>query len=58
MTKQELDDKVTAFMKKAKRRQWQHGFTMGYLFDDGTFRLVPTPLVGGSCVVEGKVVKG
>lgn len=37
------------------RRDWSHGFGLGYLIN-GLVHLVPVPIIGDSCVVEGTVV--
>lgn len=37
------------------RRDWQHGFGFARFNASGNFWLVPVPIIGGRCVVEGEV---
>lgn len=50
-------DKID-YTHKVKARQWQHGFGVGYLLKSGVVHLQAVPIVGGACVIEGRVVKG
>jgi metallophosphoesterase superfamily enzyme len=41
-----------------KRREWQHGFAVGELLADDTVHMRVVPIVNGTCVLNGKVVRG
>jgi len=47
-------DKVT-YLHNAKAAHWVHGFGIGYTFPDGVTHVQPVPIIGGRCVVEGRV---
>lgn len=38
-------------------RDWAHGFGLAYKEPNGNVHVVPIPIVGGKCLVEGKLVK-
>src|ERR1043165_2936822 len=40
------------------RREWQHGFGVAHFLADGRFWLQAVPIVGGRCVVDGRVYDG
>ena len=50
---------MTEYMPLAKVKRFAvHGFGVAYLLGDGTPIIVPVPIVGGQCVVEGKLIDG
>lgn len=50
------DFKAVDYMHALKaRRDWAHGFGLGYMIN-GLIHLVPVPIIGSSCVIEGTVV--
>jgi hypothetical protein len=45
------------YMHKAKaKRDWVHGFGVGYMESNGVVHLQPVPIVHGRCVVGGKLI--
>lgn len=52
-------DAAAPYMAVAQvRAQWQQGFTVGYLEENGNMHLQPIPIVDGRCIVNGKIYKG
>lgn len=50
------DPNEAEYMHDAKRkRDWQHGFGIGYELSDGTMHIDAIPFIGGKCRVEGKI---
>lgn len=45
------------YMHRVRAQQWQHGFGLGYLLEDGTVHLQAVPIIQGRCVIEGRIVK-
>lgn len=53
------DENEVSYMHRVKvRRNWSHGFGLGYLRDDNVMHVVPVPIIDYSCVVEGKFLRG
>jgi UDP-2,3-diacylglucosamine pyrophosphatase LpxH len=40
--------------KSKAMAEWQHGFGLGYMDSDGTVYVVPVPIFGDACWIEGK----
>lgn len=51
------DVEAAEYMYKAKTKNWQHGFAVGYKLPNGTVHLVPTPIIDGACIVDGKIIR-
>lgn len=39
------------------KRFWVHGFGVGYMHTNGFVHVQPIPIVNGSCIVEGEVIR-
>lgn len=51
------DAKAAArYIHEAKSAEWVHGFGVFYLEPSGVCHVQPVPIVGGRCVVQGKLV--
>lgn len=50
-------DQIDYMHEAAARAAWSHGFGVGYLMPDGVVHLTPVPIVKGTCVVEGRLIK-
>ena len=50
-------DKVDYMHAMKARRDWVHGFGVGYMEPNGVVHLQPVPIINGRCVVGGKLVK-
>ena len=50
-------DKID-YTHRVKAQQWQHGFGIGYLLKSGVVHVQAVPIVNGTCVIEGKLVRG
>lgn len=52
------DPEKATYMHRIKaQREWSHGFGYGYIDNDGTTFLNPSPIVNGRCMVAGKLFK-
>lgn len=51
------DPKKVDYLHQAKAAHWTHGFGLGYVQDNGVVHIVPVPIVNGTCVVEGRLVR-
>lgn len=49
-------DKVDYMHSIKARRDWAHGFGLGYMRPDGVVHIHPVPIVRNSVVVEGKLI--
>ncbi len=49
-------DSVDYMHQVRARRDWAHGFGVGYLLPDGCMHLTPVPLINGRVVIEGVVI--
>jgi predicted phosphodiesterase len=38
-------------------RDWAHGFGVGYMEASGNVHVVPVPIVGGACLIEGQLIR-
>lgn len=45
------------YMHRVRAQQWQLGFGVGHMLSSGVVHLQPVPIVDGSCVVAGRVMK-
>lgn len=50
-------DKVDYMHAIRAKRDWVHGFGVGYMEDSGVVHLQPVPIVNGHCVVAGRLIK-
>lgn len=50
------DPKYASYMKPSKRKDWCHGFTVGYMEPNGTVHLQLIPFIKHRAVVEGRLV--
>ncbi len=50
-------DKVDYMHAIKARRDWVHGFGIGYQESNGVIHLQPIPIVEGTCVVNGKLIR-
>ncbi len=48
------DPKYATYMKPSKRRDWFHGFGLGYMEPKGIIHLQAIPFIKGKAVIEGK----
>ena len=48
--------KAAEYLHEAKASDWVHGFGVGYMEPSGVVHLQPVPIVGGRCVVQGRLV--
>lgn len=51
------DKSAIDYRHKAKIKNWQHGFGVGYLEKNGNVHIQAVPIIDGRCVVEGQLVK-
>lgn len=49
--------KVDYMHRIRAQRDWSHGFGLGYLAPDGTVHVTSVPIIDGSCLVEGKLIR-
>jgi predicted phosphodiesterase len=49
-------DQVDYMHQVRARRDWSHGFGLGYLQPDGCVHLTPVPIINGKVVIEGETV--
>ena len=52
------DAEKAEYMHRARTKDWQLGFTVGYMRDDGVMHLQPVPIINYSCVVGGRLIRG
>jgi predicted phosphodiesterase len=45
------------YAHRVRAQQWQHGFGVGYMQNNGTVHLQAIPIIEGSCVVAGKLIR-
>lgn len=50
-------DQVDYMHQVRARRDWSHGFGVGYLQPDGCVHLTPIPIINRTVVVEGKTIR-
>lgn len=48
--------KAARYIHEAKSAEWVHGFGIGYMEPDGVIHVQPVPIIGGRCVVGGKLI--
>lgn len=50
------DAREINYMSRVKAARWTHGFGIGYIEANGVVHLQAVPIIGGRCVVEGRVI--
>lgn len=45
------------YLHRVRAQQWQLGFGVGYMQSNGTVHLQAVPIIEGSCVVAGKLIR-
>lgn len=50
-------DQIDYMHQIAARRNWVHGFGVGFMEPNGVVHLSPVPIVKGACVVNGELIR-